>query len=343
MAAVARRAHRGGGLAQRRRGGVAGRGCRDNGHRRRRPLLRRPRHHAVPGRAAERRGQPPSRGMGGRAAAAKWAPPLMVGREHAGENAPRPVCAELRAGSTGRGTISSADRGRRTSMRWRSAAGTSRPEGYRQRAPDWRPVRPGPPGGSHAGWSLRSGAAGVPPPPRPGATDQHASSSAGANSCGALMHTRVIGGTSWTDAPGIARASRSWRPSRHDAVPGGDDHRGRDVDLADPPVRAEFADGLDGRDGGGQRGPAQLGAGPAGGGRVVNVAQQASSRGASALISCSSGFQPRGGRAVGSARAASLSAGDSRTLRGGASTAPGRTAARRAAWSSSWATMPPME
>ena len=39
---------------------------------------------------------------------------------------------------------------------------------------------------------------------------------------------------------------------RHDTVPGGDDHRGRDVDLADPSVRRELADGLDGRDGGGE-------------------------------------------------------------------------------------------
>ena len=61
---------------------------------------------------------------------------------------------------------------------------------------------------------------------------------------------------------------------RHDAVADRNDHRGRDIDLADPAVRAELADGFDGRDGGDEPGPAQLGAGPAGGRRVVDVTQE---------------------------------------------------------------------
>ena len=62
----------------------------------------------------------------------------------------------------------------------------------------------------------------------------------------------------------------------------------------------------------------------------------------SALISCSSGFQRRAAAVVGSARAASLSAGDSRTLPAVEhSTRPDSSEACRLA--SSWATMPPME
>ena len=60
---------------------------------------------------------------------------------------------------------------------------------------------------------------------------------------------------------------------RQNAVPGRDHHRGGDIDLADPAGRVELADGLEGRDGGGERGPAQLGAGPASCGRVINGAQ----------------------------------------------------------------------
>src|SRR6266704_1266367 len=41
---------------------------------------------------------------------------------------------------------------------------------------------------------------------------------------------------------------------RDDVVPGRDHHRGGDVDLADPAVRGELADGLDGRDGGAEAG-----------------------------------------------------------------------------------------
>lgn len=45
---------------------------------------------------------------------------------------------------------------------------------------------------------------------------------------------------------------------RHDAVPGRDHNRGRDIDLTNPAGRGELAGSLDGRHGGSERGPAQL-------------------------------------------------------------------------------------
>jgi flavin-binding protein dodecin len=56
-------------------------------------------------------------------------------------------------------------------------------------------------------------------------------------------------------------------------------------------VRGELACGLDGRHGDSQCGLAQLGAGSAGGRRVIDVAHDAVPR-ASALTSCNSGFHP---------------------------------------------------
>ena len=43
----------------------------------------------------------------------------------------------------------------------------------------------------------------------PARIDQHAWSSAGVNACGAVTHTAWSASTSWTDAPGMARASFS--------------------------------------------------------------------------------------------------------------------------------------
>src|SRR5580704_14063206 len=65
---------------------------------------------------------------------------------------------------------------------------------------------------------------------------------------------------------------------RHDTVPGRDHHRGGDIDLADPAVRGELADGLDSCQGGAKRGPAQRSAGPRGGGRVIYRATAAWAR-----------------------------------------------------------------
>jgi len=105
------RAHRGGGLAQRHGGAVARRGRGDRGRRRRRSLLRRPRHLAVPGRAAERHEQPAARGVGGRRRR-QVGPAGHGGREHAGENAPRALRAELRGVRPALEPSRAADRGR---------------------------------------------------------------------------------------------------------------------------------------------------------------------------------------------------------------------------------------
>lgn len=94
---------------------------------------------------------------------------------------------------------------------------------------------------------------------------------------------------------------------RRDLVPGGDHHRGGDIDLADPARRGEPADGPDGRDRGGQGRPAQLGACPPACGRVVKTPRSTSPK-TSALIRCRSGFHCRAAAIVGAARAASCSA-----------------------------------
>src|SRR6266704_5267695 len=52
---------------------------------------------------------------------------------------------------------------------------------------------------------IRAGAG----PARPASTDQQAWSSAWANTCGFVTQTAWSASTSWTDAPGIARASFS--------------------------------------------------------------------------------------------------------------------------------------
>jgi hypothetical protein len=78
--------------------------CADRRYRRRRPVLRRPRHPAVPGRAAERHDQAPPRRMGG-----CWrrqvGRAVDGGREPASEDAQRSICAELRGVPAGRGVI----------------------------------------------------------------------------------------------------------------------------------------------------------------------------------------------------------------------------------------------
>jgi hypothetical protein len=108
-----------------------------------------------------------------------------------------------------------------TSTRRRSAAGTSLPAGClvpQDSGSDGRRLVPSMPGG--------------PPLPRPGATDQHASSRAGRTAAARDAHP-VIG-------PHLVHRcarDRAGQPElaarRHDAVAGGDDHRGRDIQLAD--------------------------------------------------------------------------------------------------------------
>src|SRR5437899_2549593 len=61
---------------------------------------------------------------------------------------------------------------------------------------------------------------------------------------------------------------------RYDLVPGRDDHRGPYRDMADPMVRREPTDRLDGRDDGREPGSAQLSPSPPSGSRVVNVAKE---------------------------------------------------------------------
>ena len=72
----------------------------------------------------------------------------------------------------------------------------------------------------------------------------------------------------------MARASRSWRLTGTMLSLGRDHHRGGHVDLADPAVRGELAGTLDGRDGGAEAGPPQLGARLPGRGRVLDRAHE---------------------------------------------------------------------
>ena len=83
----------------------------DRGHRGRRPVLRRPRHPAVPGRAAERHRQAPSRGAGG-GRRRQVGRAVDGGREPAGPDDARAVCAELRGVRPAVASSGAADRGR---------------------------------------------------------------------------------------------------------------------------------------------------------------------------------------------------------------------------------------
>ena len=86
--------------------------------------LRRPRHLAVHGRAAERHEQPAARGVGGRRRR-QVGRAGHGGREHAGENAPRSLRAELRRVRPAVEPISSGSSTAWLCARWRSGAAIS--------------------------------------------------------------------------------------------------------------------------------------------------------------------------------------------------------------------------
>ena len=191
--------------------------------------------------------------------------------------------------------------------------------------------RPGrPPARHHAGWSLRSGAreraAAAARRHRPARLEQRRDEQLRRVDAHAMIGPHLVDRGA-RDRPGQPELAAR----RHDAVPGGDDHRGRDIQLADPPVRVELADRLDGRDGGGQRGPAQLGAGPPGGRPGRQRGPAASSRAvrrSSAAAADSTAGRPPSSAARGRPASPPVTPGRCPPW----STAPGRTAARGAAW-----------